>query len=691
MRVCRDECTQTLSIDFETRSPVDLKKTGVYPYAADPDTDIWLMAWAFDDEEPELWFPPPPVQRFVDGHGVDVTILSLTGAERLPQRILEHIAAGGEIRGWNVMFERIMWREIMVKRYGAPPVPLEQWVDTAAEAAAMALPRSLDMAAKVTGVPFTKDMAGNRLMLRMARPRSVNEDGTYVWWNDPEKIAKLGAYCKQDVRTEHAISKVVRRLSPHERKIYLLDQSINDRGIGIDRPLVNAAQDIVEEGVDRANADLIRITSGAVTEVTKVAALKSWLATKDVEVTSLDKAHLKELLDSPELPFDVNQALQLRADVGRSSVAKLDSMLSVIGKSDRARGLLLYHGAGTGRWSGKLVQPQNFPRGEVDDIESFIPDVLARDYDALDLIAPPIVIVLSMLRSMMVGAPGNDLIAGDYSAIEARVLNWISGQDDMLDLFRQYDAAPKQNKPLYDPYRHNAARLYKIPLADVQKFPHRQTGKFQELGCGYQMGAIKAVNAAKSVYGLIISGEEAKEIVKGYRDTHPDVVQLWRDANNAAIEATAHPGRVVRLGVNDMLKFVVAGAYLYLILPSGRALAYAAPHIVEEMTEWGTRPQVEFWGMNSFTHQWQQQRLYGGLIVENAVQAISRDLIADGMLRLEEAGYPVVLSVHDEVVCEIPEGFGSLEEFEHLLTALPDWAEGCPVSSESWRGKRYRK
>ena len=671
-----------LSIDFETRATVDLRKAGIYRYAEDPNTDIWCMAWAFDDEEVEIWTPSRTFMH--DG---------LPGVEDnpLPERIVEHIKAGGEIRAWNAAFERIIWREIMVKRYGAPEVKIEQWVDTAAEAAAMSLPRGLDEAAQVTGVPFKKDQDGYGLMLRMTRPRKFLTDGTPVWWNVPERLERLYEYCKQDVRVERAIAKVMHRLTPLEREHYLETERANDRGIYLDQELVLAAISVADEGSQRANYALAELTGGAATEVTKVQGIKDWMRMQGHDVDSLDKASIRDMLTSDLAPT-VRDVLELRAEAGRSSLAKLNSMTACVCSDGAMHGLMLYHGASTGRWTGKLVQPHNFPRGEVERIEEYIDYVLAENYDAIDLFYPPPVVISSMLRLMMVARPGHDFIAGDYSAIEARVLNWLAGQQDMVDLFRQYDAAEKKDKEKFDPYRHNGARLYRIELDDVKKFPHRQTGKFQELGCGYGMGHKKAVSAAKDVYGLIITETQAKEIVSNYRATHDKVVKFWEETDEAAKEAVLNPGRVVTFGALKNLRFVVKGAYLYLILPSHRALVYAAPRVVDRPTPWGeVRPAVEISAPNPKTKKWSRQVMYGGIWVENIVQALSRDLLAEAVLRLRDAGYPYVLTVHDEIVTEVPEGFGSIEEFDKLASALPEWATGLPVATESWRGKRYKK
>lgn len=674
-----------VSLDFETKATVDLRRTGVYPYAEHPHTDVWVMSFAFGEEEPQRWYP----------------------GQKFPSRLRQHIESGGVLRAWNVSFESTIWELIMVPRYGAPPVPANSWHDTAAEAAAMALPRDLERAARVTKVAEQKDSGGYKLMLKMTRPtnkKAVEQDGAEPTWNDSkEDLENLSAYCDQDVRTERAMVKVVRRLTPREREIYLMDGRINRRGVAIDRRLILAAQEIVETATQAADDEIFRITKGEVQSVSQAGRIRDWL-----EVESIAKPALKAMLEGP-LEEDERQVLQIRSNVGRSSVAKLQSMLDYAGSDDRMRWLLFYHAAGTGRWGGKGPQPQNFPRGgEIKglDIESAITLVLNKDYAAIEKLGPPVIVIMELLRSMMFAPEGRELIAADFSAIEARVLNWLAGQDDMVALFRKYDAASPEDKPNFDPYRVNAARIYNIPLAEVQKFPHRHTGKFQELGCGFGMGAGAAVEQGKDVYQIDLTLEKAEEIVNDYRASHDKVVQFWADANNAVIGAVDNPGLPFRFGDMGRLTAIMAGAYLYIGLPSGRPLVYASPTVkIQEIkvpelrTESGEvraaysfyKRGVDFLGVNSVTKQWGKQRLYGGLIVENIVQAVSRDLLAEGMLRGEVAGYIPILSVHDENVAEVAEGFGSVEEFERILSELPSWAIGCPVAAEGWRGKRYRK
>ena len=365
-----------LSIDFETRSTVDLTKSGVYRYTEDPTTDIVCMAFAFGDEDVEVWTPPSG-QCEAWCETAKVPDAECDCFNEIPWRIVEWIEAGQPLRAHNAQFERILWRDVLGPRYGFPVPTLEQWHCTAAEAAAMALPRHLALAAKALSLPMQKDEGGHRLMLQMCKPRKVEKDGTIIWWDDADRMGRLIEYCKQDVRTERAVAARVRRLDKRERAIYLLDQKINDRGIRLDVPLIEAAQSVVESALVDANREIAKVTKGAVSGVTKVADLTQWLQQQGVEVEDVRKSTIRDLLaDSDALDDHVQEALTLRQEAGKSSTAKLKSMQACRCSDDRARGLLLYHGATTGRWSGKLIQPQNFPRGTVKDAEAYIPMIL---------------------------------------------------------------------------------------------------------------------------------------------------------------------------------------------------------------------------------------------------------------------------------------------------------------------------
>ena len=662
-----------ISIDFESRSTVDLRRTGVYPYAAHPETDLWCMAYALGQGEVQLWLPGDPV----------------------PGEVTYALEKGYDFRAWNAQFERIMWRQIGTPSYGFPVVNNERWVDTAAEAAAMSLPRGLGRAAEVLKTEHQKDEGGHRLMLQLAKPRRQRKGGPPVWWDDPGKLAKLYAYCQQDVETERAIAYKLRALSPIETAIYNLDQQANDRGVLIDTELVSALQTLASEAVERANVRLVELTNGAVEAVTNPQNILRWIQAAGVPLEDLTKQTVAEALKG-DLEDRIREVLTIRAEAGKTSVKKLDAMERCLGKDSRARGLLLYHGAGTGRWSGKLIQPQNFPRPSVDEPEQYIDQVLAGDYDGLALEHPVMEIVSSLLRSCFISAPGTRFMCADFASIEGHVTAWLAEQESGMMSYEEM-----------------AGAIYDMDPADVSEdSDERRVGKESVLGGGFGMGWKKFQSRVQAQTGIVLDDEQALRVIDTYRARNYPIVKLWHALERAALRAVRHPGMVVSAGRNDCIKYVVRGQFLWCILPSGRPLAYALPRI--EQYVWGRvgsvtskqpmryQPKgfapdalpedaVEISTVNSMTKHWVRRSLYGGLQTENVVQAIARDLMATAMLRVEEAGYPVLLTVHDEVLAEVPNDHGNLAEFNALMSERPAWCQNMPLEVEGWEGPRYRK
>jgi len=674
------------SIDFETYSTVELKRTGIYPYARHSDTGIWCMAWRIEgDPEVSLWHPGQP----------------------FPERLKQHLDAGGVLRAWNAAFERVMWKMCAARKYAFPAVSDDRFYCTMAEAQAMALPRALDHAATVLRLPVKKDMDGKKLMIKLCRPRRFDDAGEPVWWASETNavdplLVRLYDYCKGDVRVEEAVQPMVNPLSSQEREVYLLTQAMNDRGVHLDIELVMSAQVVAQNEIDKQNAILAEATGGEVTEITKVAKLKQWLAStqglvneKGDPLESLDKAALRDLLaDTGSLTGPAVVALQARQEAAKSSLKKIEAMLDCVDIDSRMKGLLLYHAASTGRWSGQLAQPHNFPRGNDVDLkdgklEAYIAQVMKWE-------PTPLKVLAAMLRSMITAKPGYELLCSDFAAIEARVLAWLAEQDDLV-------AAFASNAPIY---KIMAAKVYGVQVSDIVKPSDQYTlGKSLILGCGYQMGAPKFVTSSKDQYGLIVAPELAADAVQTYRATNTKIVSFWSELNRCALNAVASPGETFYTR-GKRVRFIRRGGYLWAKLPSGRALAYASPKIVDRPVPWAkkpetaeelknwkpeTRPAVEFSGVNGYTRKWERMALYGGLLAENVVQAVSRDLLAEACLRAEAAGYPALLNVHDELVSERAVGEGSLEEFEKLMQTTPEWAAGLPVACESWRGFRYRK
>lgn len=657
-----------LQIDLETYSTTDID-VGPHRYAEDPNTGVWCAAFAFDEG---------PVQTWWQGRG-------------LVDAIEAHVRAGGYIRAFNASFERALWRVLGARHGWTIPRP-EQFLCSAALAARAGLPRKLEAAAKVLGLPEQKDMEGHRLMMKMCKPVSLDANGTPIWYTPSVQDAgRLLQYCIQDVETERAL---VRRLPnvghPFERKIFLLDQTINDRGVRIDYPLVLAAREVSRGAVSAINATLAAATDGAVEGVTKVAKMKQWLADHGFEAESLSKAVLRDTLALDTVSPEVRQVLLLRQQGGKSSTAKLSTMLDCASPRDnRVRGMLRYYGAGTGRWAGQTVQPQNFPRGTVKMNEFLYVLIGSGDWQEVDMFldrgVPLMEVMASMLRGCFIPADGHEFVAADFSAIEARVLAWVAGASKLLEAFRTGGSA----------YLDMSEVIYGRRVNKDFDPTEYQISKNTVLGCGYQMGADKYVEQLQIQTGIVLEPAFGKRAVDAYRSLHWEVPVLWRSMNSTvqAVVSGEVAGWVEVPATQGKIAFAIdESGWLKMRLPSGRSLWYPSPRMSQRKAPWGDLvPCVTTAGVNPETKQWGRQALYGGLLTENAVQAIARDLMAEAMFRVEDAGYPVVLTVHDEIVTELPAGFGSVKDFCRLMAALPDWAEGCPVAAEGWRGTRYRK
>ena len=634
----------TVSIDFETRSAVDLRKTGVYKYAADPSTDIWCMAYKAPWSDDVLVWQP--------GNERDIYLE-------------DWIMAGGLLSAWNANFERTIWNNIMVGRYQWPETRIKQWRCTMAQASAMGLPRSLGQAAAVLGVEEQKDKTGAALMLRMARPRKVNADGSYTWWDTKDKLDTLVAYCIQDVKTELSVAETLNAMPDSERRLYQLDQRINDRGVKVDRDLIERVSKLANSASENIDAEIKRLTNGQVKAATNAMDLTAWLRGYELNVTSVDKQTVARMLSIDGLHPIIKQVLRLRQDGAKSSTAKYEAMVHAANADDRMRGLLMYHGAATGRWSGRLVQPQNFPRPlkKNDELETIIAKLKA-DEDVSEHGAGTI-IASDLLRSMLIAEDGHRLMFADYSAIEARVLAWVAGQNDLVETFRKGG----------DVYKEMASAIYNKAV-DAISDNERQVGKMAILGCGYGMGGERFAEQCRTM-GIEVDEDEAKRIVAVYREKNNRIAQYWRDVEQDFVDMVKEAGRVKSVE---------------LPLPSGRSLTYHNPRIIQRETPWGAmRDTAQVDTLNSVTRQWVSQIIWGGLLTENVVQATARDLMATAMMALEVKGYNVILSVHDEIICEVPDNFGSLDEMIDIMTRVPAWAEGCPINAEGKEGKRYRK
>lgn len=677
-----------LHIDFETRSAADLKEVGLDNYARDPSTDVWCLQWALGDDEVSLWTPGRP----------------------LDDNIAAAVQCGYVAAAFNVAFELAIWNNVMVPRYGWPALKPEQCECTQAMAYAMALPGSLERAAAAVGIAQQKDMKGHRLMLQMCAPKSAHtgNDGNkyFEWHDDPEKLNALYAYCKQDVEVERELYKRLVPLSKKERRVWQLDYKINRRGIQVDLPAVKAASDMVLHEQDRLNTAIRTATDNVVGFTTEVVRISKWVRAQGVAIDGLAKADVLDALDG-ELPDTVRAVLEIRKEAGRSSTAKLNKILSAAGPDGRVRGTKQYHGAGTGRWAGRTIQPDNFPRPTLtpEEVEAAIELIKSGEFNKLDLLfGQPMSVAADCLRGMITASPGHDLLAGDFVGVENRVLPWLAGEEWKLKAFRDQDAGTGP-----EIYLIAAAKIYHTKPSDyTKKSPERQTGKVSELSLGYQGGVGAFRQMEKSLQlNLGLTDAQINEAKNEWRSAHPAIVDYWNECEAAAINAALNPGKVFAAGAKGReVRYKKVGSFLWCGLPSQRAICYPYPKILPVETPWGElKDAVTYMKVVSGAAKdeiipdpnahgdWQRVSSYGGKFAENNTQAFARDLLVDAMLRLDAMGYDIVMHVHDEVVVEVPSTVNAAADkgFKEYMSKVPPYAAGLPLAVEMWRSNRYRK
>ena len=653
-------------IDFETRSACDLKAAGAYRYAQDPSTEIVCMAWSVDDGPIAIWYPGQPWPDF-------------------PEDAM--------FTAHNAGFERAIWNALAPTEFKLTPEDMDC---TMARALAVSLPASLDMLGQVLKLPVQKDRYGHKLMLKMCKPRRIEDDGRIVWWGEAADHEALRAYCVRDVETEQGCASRVPPLPLGERRVWRLDQRINDRGFPLDVPAVQAALRAVGDARQRADRRIWRLTEGSASTCSQVAKIAAWISSRGIPCRSIGKGEMQDLLIAADAFDDpvVEEALALRKAAGKSSTAKFKALLDCVCSDGRVRGTLAYHGAHTGRWAGRLVQPQNFPR--VDDHEAVAHALeLLKRPDAVDALEAvfgnPLEILSQCLRAMIRAPKGKKLIGGDFANIEGRVNAWIAGEEWKLRAFALYDRGIGP-----DLYRLSYGRAFDLEPEAVDS-AGRQVGKVMELALGYQ-GGVGAFQKMAAGYGVRVSDSRADDLKRAWRDANPAIAKSWLELQRAGLDAVDARG-MVREALYDRVGYVSDGRYLYCRLPSGRSLHYPSPearwktHVItidgEEET-FASRG-VTYWGVNSLTKQWGPLDLYGGSQCNHVVQGMARDLMVEAMHRLEAAGYRIFLTVHDEILCEVDEDFGSVSEFEEIMSVLPPWAEGLPVATKAWEDERYVK
>lgn len=683
-------------IDFETRSTADIKKVGGRIYAEHPSTEILCVAWAEDDG---------PV------HLLERDYWTLTQDGVYPICELDAIAEDPDIIfvAHNAPFEQAVWENIMVKRLGFSPIPIERWRCTLSKAFAHGLPGSLEGCGAALDSPFPKDMAGNKVMMKLCKPRRQTLKNSKQFWeydDAPEDFEKLYEYCKRDVEAERWIDKHLRDLSPYEQRVWQIDQRMNQEGIYVDTHLVNNAISLADAHKEVLALDFAKATGGAVAAPSQRANLLMWLKDNGLSLPDTQKATITKARGRQDLSPAVAESLRILAESSRTSIAKYGAFLQRSSGSV-IRETLQYSGAHTRRWTGRGVQIQNMARPNGLDVEVSADAIRQLSYEGFSLLySDPIGALSRTSRGAIIARPGKTFMGGDFGQIESRVNAWLAGQTDKLDAFRNGE----------DLYCTIASKIYGYPVNKTDHPFERQVGKVADLAFGYQGGIAAGANMARG-YGLDISPvagklwesaspEERKNAeycyllyIKGepedpvsqevgfafniikqrYRAAHPKIVQLWEDLETAAIEAV-QTGEAVQCG---KVRFFTDKEFLWCKLPGGGFLAYPFPRV-----EVGSRGKMTLTYKTEYLNKWIRTTTYGGSLCENLVQAIARDLLVHVMVRLESI-FPVLFHVHDELISEVLKAMADLEKFLAIMREPPDWGADIPIAVDGWIGTRY--
>lgn len=644
-----------LFIDLETYSSVDIKTAGAFRYVEAPDFEILLIAYAWGNEPVKL---------------LDLTI----PRERQDwEQVLEIRAALLDPSVVKVAHNCAFERAALGRNLGRY-LPPEEWEDTMVHAAYNGLPLSLEDAGAALGLRDQKIREGTALINYFCKPGKPTVSNG--WRNRnlpehaPEKWERFCRYCVRDVEVCQAIYYRLYTIpvTDFERSIFCLDARINERGVMVDLDLARAAVDVDAAFTAERKAEMLRLTG--LDNPNSLAQLKDWLEGRGLHVDSLDKAAVEVLLEKATDPT-TRRVLQLRQLLGKTSTKKYTTMLAAAGEGDRVRGLTQYYGAGrTGRWAGRLVQLQNLPQNHLDAIGSVRELVRQRDLETLEMIYGNVTDVLSQLiRTALIAKPGHTFLVADFSAIEARVTAYLSGEKWRQDVFASGG----------DIYCASASQMFHVPVEKHGVNGHlRQKGKIAELALGYGggVGAMKNFGADK----MGMTDDEMQEIVTNWRAASPSIPKFWRDAEKAATLALENPGKAYRLKCG--VRYRKDSDALRVQLPSGRWLSY-----------WGARLEdgsIVYMGQGGQSGAWMKKETWGGKLVENIVQAYARDCLAVAMDRLDDAGYAICFHVHDEVVAEAPEG-SRWEDMAAIMGQPIDWAPGLLLRADGYETPFYMK
>ena len=647
--------------DGETFSQCSLKERGAEIYASDPTTDIFFLCYAVDHDEAQVWRPGDPVPvPFAN-------------------------PAGYTFISDNWTFERNIHAQILVKRYGFPPIPLEQQDCAQRLALASAYPAELGLRCEALGLPYRKDPTARQAMLRLSRPQTAKKRKKPA---DPaareRDLALLLGRCKNDVCATRAAynSPRLRPLPPEERLQLLFDAEINAGGIRANVPFLEAMRALAVRERNAINVRLNELTAGVVTSVDQVAKIKDAVNARGHAMTSVNKRSVSATLAHQPGDF-VRELLELRQRGAYASVRMAKRLLGYADPADnRIRGWGRIYGAGPGRWSSPGPQLHNLKRNDAEYPAYLVDALIAGDYAELARFGNPLAVAAELSRAALCAAPGHVLICVDFSAIESRITAWLAGEAWKLAVFADYDASGDER---LHPYRQTAARMLRKDALAIGK-PERQLGKAGELACGFggSIGAWRRIAHDEDVR----SDPEVQALIKQWRDAHPATRTFWRELAQAA-RVAIRLGRPILVAAAPRPPIIAAfdGYALTLTLPSGRAINYPGARLSPNTKFEDGEPDIEFF--DNARGQWKPARAWFGTLVENVVQGCARDLLAAALLRFKARGLSVVFHCHDEIVIEVPEGSISEREVLRILLEPPAWAAGLPLGGKVHSGPLY--
>lgn len=661
-----------IHLDFETRSEVDIKRHGAHVYARHPSTRVLCASWAVGEGEPRLWFAP---DLGIEGDDID--------------ELLELAWRGEMVAAFNAEFERLIWNHVLLRQLRNTKIRalrIEQTYCVAIAAYAMTYGRTMRDVAQQCGAAQLKDTRGRALVQRHCRPYATGVDIFGQLYNDDrEGLKELGEYCRQDVRTERAIHAKLEPLSAYELDMYHHDQRINDRGFPVDLDFCRAAVELANTMQSQAGERLALLTQGEITTASQRDRILAYCRDLGYTGKTLGKDELGQWLASDEARTadpKLVKILRLRLSGGRSAHSKFQAALDRACDDGRIRGSLLMNGARTLRWTGSGVQPQNMKRGFSSPAEQaeVIEVAKARDPELLELLySDPLEALGDAARGLVCAEKGHELVISDFSAIEARVLACIAGDEPNLTAFREGRCIYRQMGAVI------AGKTYDEVSKDSEE---RYLGKQAELAFGYGMGE-KTFQARQKAYGRDFPLSFCREVKDKYRTLHKAIVKFWRRIELDAVRCVSYGKPIKR----PWYTFELRPQGLVMTGPSGAKQWYADARI-QMVDLWGEgepSPVLQYKGLEAY--QWRWLETYGGKLTENLVQFVSRCIQADAVKAAERAGFRVVIHTHDEIVAHNPIGAKSVEELERIMGgASRAWAKGWPIQAAGgWKGERYRK